>query len=250
MYFVLNYISFLYNCILINELNLIMKNFKLFLLAFFALILCGNISAQIKTKTENKSSAKKSGFQKFMSETPWTFGISGHVVDDDGKPFQNLFNPSTAWNFLYYPSRLTIDKYYKDGFSFQLEFAYNQFTSGKSINNEVIKTNWTFFSSDLNAKYDLNELMGPTNWFDPYVALGMGFTSRSGAAKPSTITSNMGLGANFWVYENLGFSLQTMAKFSMIEGTSNYLHHSVGLVYKIKSGPGCGRLGKLNRFSN
>ncbi len=227
-----------------------MKTIKL-LIAF---VLVSSVSfAQMKSKMNNKSSftgQNGGGFKRFITKTPWTFGLSGHVVDDDGKPFNSLFNVSKTWNFLAYPSRLTIDGYYKAGFSFQAEFAYTQFKAGRRINNELIGKKWTFFSADAHMKYDLNELIGPTNWFDPYVAVGYGFTLRSGAKKPMTVTYNIGPGANFWIFENLGFNLQTIAKFSAIEGTSNYLQHSVGVVYKIEGGRGGrpGKLGKRYRF--
>jgi OmpA-OmpF porin, OOP family len=226
------------------------KLLQLTLLLFF--ISVGNIMAQMKPGTKNRSSATESPIKRFFTKTPWTFGISGHVVEDDGKSFTNLFNVGKSWNFLPYPTRLTIDGYYKSGFSFQGEFAYNQYKSGKDINSEIISNTWTFFSADINVKYDLNEVFGPTNWFDPYVAAGHGYTLRTGAPKPNTVTFNMGLGANFMIWENLGFNLQSMAKFSMIEGTSNYLHHSVGVVYRIEGGHGRkpGKLGNRYKFMN
>lgn len=229
-----------------------MKNFKLILASLLVIALCTNVSAQMKPKTNNKSSFTGQGspIKRFFKKTPWTIGLSGHVVDDDGNPFKKLFDVSKGWNFLYYPSRLTIDGYYQAGFSFQGEFAYTQYKLSKRINNETNTSVGTFFSSDIHVKYDINELIGPTNWFDPYVAGGYGFTLRSGAKKPMTVTSNVGLGANFWIFENLGFNLQTMAKFAMVQGTSNYLHHSVGIVYKIEGGHGSrpGRLGKRYKF--
>ncbi len=212
--------------------------------------LCTTTFAQMKPKTNNKSTAMGGSFKRFITKTPWTFGLSGHVVDDDGKPFQNVFSPSKAWSSLYYPSRLTVDGYFQAGFSFQGEFAYNQYKPGKIINGEAITSKWTFFSTDFHVKYDLNELFGQTNWFDPYVTGGYGFTLRSGAPKPMTVTSNVGFGSNFWLFENLGFNIQTMAKFAMVQYTSNYLHHSLGVIFKVEGGHGSrpGKLGKRYRF--
>ncbi len=208
------------------------------------------LRAKMKPTLSNKSSASGKLLKRFFYETPWTFGISGHVVDDDGEPFTKLFNVGNSWNFLPYPTRVTIDGYYKSGFSFQGEFAYNQYKANKEVNDEVISSTWTFFSADIHVKYDLNEVFGPTNWFDPYVAAGHGYTLRSGASKPNTVTFNMGLGANFMIWENLGLNLQSMAKFSMIEGTSNYLHHSVGVIYRIEGGVSRrpGKLGNRYKF--
>jgi OOP family OmpA-OmpF porin len=229
-----------------------MRTIKLLFACVLMFAFCSTAEAQMKPRVNNKSNfgGQSSGLKRFFTKTPWTLGLSGHVVDDDGNPFKKVFDVSKTWNFLAYPSRLTIDGYYQAGFSFQGEFAYTQFKAGKRINNEFITGTSTFFSADFHVKYDLNELIGPTNWFDPYIAGGYGFTLRSAAKKPTTVTSNVGFGANFWVFENLGFNLQTIAKFAMVQGTSNYLHHSVGIVYKIEAGHGSrpGRLGKRYRF--
>ncbi len=219
---------------------------------FFILACCLNTNAQITKARTASNSSFGSKINRLITKTPWTFGLSGHVVDDDGKPFTNLFNVSQSWNFYYFPARLTIDGYYVAGFSFQAEFAFTKYRQNKLINGEFIGKSGTFFSSDIHVKYDLNELIGPTNWFDPYITGGYGYTMRSVAKKPHTVTANLGLGSNFWIYENLGFNLQTMAKFSMIEGTSNYLHHSVGVVYRIIGGQGSrpGKLGQRYKFVN
>ncbi|MFO0357167.1 MAG: hypothetical protein ACK50A_09445 [Sphingobacteriaceae bacterium] len=229
-----------------------MKHIKLSLVIVLMLAFGGLATAQVKTRSSNKSTATGGGFKRLITKTPWTFGISGHVVDDDGEPFKQLFNVNKSWNFLAYPARLTVDGYYQSGFSFQAEFAYNQYKVTKDINDEVMTSTWTFFSADMHVKYDLNEVIGQTNWWDPYVIGGYGYTMRSGASKPNSVNANMGLGSNFWIYENLGFNLQTMAKFSMIEGTSNYLHHSVGVIYKLEGGRGSrpGKLGKRYKFVN
>lgn len=233
---------------------------KLSLLLIVALVVVGTteISAQMKTRTSNKSTAGGGGFKRFIKKTPWTFGVSGHVVDDDGDPFGNLFNVARTWNFLPYPTRLTVDGYYQAGFSFQAEFAYTQYKTGRVINQKnesapriVNGSYWsTCFSTDFHVKFDLNELIGSTNWFDPYLTAGYGMTIRSGLTKSIAPTFNTGLGFNIWIWENLGFNAQSVAKFSMIEGTSNYLHHSVGIVYKLQGQGGVrpGKLGKRYKF--
>jgi OOP family OmpA-OmpF porin len=232
-----------------------MKNIKLLFASLLLVALCGTTMAQMKSKVNNKSTASGGGFKRFITKTPWTFGLSGHVVDDDGDPFGNLFNVAKTWNFMPYPTRLTIDGYYQAGISFQTEFAFTQYKSGRYINNitepTAVSNPWSsFFSTDFHVKYDLNEVFGQTNWFDPYVTGGFGFAIRSGLPKSFTTTYNAGLGWNIWIWENLGFNMQTMAKFSMFEGTSNYLHHSVGIIYKLEGGRGSrpGKLGKRYKF--
>lgn len=220
-----------------------MKFFTKAVLILFLLSLTSTVDAQ-------GGGRKQSPVSRFFKKTPWTFNLGGHVVDDDGRPFSELFNVGETWNFLPYPTRLAIDGYYRKGWSFQGEFSYTQYKSGKVIQNEVIGGTHTFFSADVHVKYDLNEVFGDTHWFDPYVAGGFGYTMRTIAKNPNAPTSNLGLGFNIWVYQNLGFNVHTIAKFSMLEGTSNYLHHSVGIVYRFEYGLGNrpGKLGKRYTF--
>ena len=219
---------------------------KFFKVAF----LCLFLSSLATTLVAQGGGTKGSPIKRFFRKTPFTFTLGGHVVDDDGKPFNNLFNAKSSWNFLPYPTRLAVDGYYKKGWSFQLEFAYTQLKTGKVINSEVLSKTGTFFSADANVKYDLNELIGNTNWFDPYVIGGYGYTMRSVAKNPNSPTANIGIGFNIWIWQNLGFNVQSIAKFSMLQGTSNYLQHSVGITYRFEYGMGNrpGKLGKRYTF--
>ncbi len=202
------------------------------------ILICGLIltsmtgmAQQLKSMSKNKGRHSNTKFTDALKKTPWTIGIGGNVIDDDGKPFKNLFNVSETWNFLPYPTRLTLDGYIKGGFSAQLEVSYNKYKIGKNINSEIIPGNWSVISSDVNFKYALNYQIKNMKWFDPYVLLGLGYTQRSGASKPNTCTYNMGLGFNIWIIDFMALNMQSAAKFSMIEGTSNYLQHSVGLIF-------------------
>ncbi len=219
-----------------------MKILKLLLFTF--LISSLNISAQNGYK-------KSFALKRFLKKTPWTFNIGGHVVDDDGNPFSDLFNVSKSWNFLPFPSRISVDAYLKNGWSAQSEFAYTIYKPGKEINNHEIKKSYSFFSADINARYQFNKLLGEIPWFSPYLAGGLGYTYNPsvGANYRSTATANLGIGFNFWIYENLGINLNSMAKFSMILKNTNYLHHSIGVIYRYKRSMGNrpGRIG--NRYS-
>lgn len=180
-------------------------------------------------------SNEKSSFKRFIKETPWVFVLSGHVIDDDGKPFGKLFNVKNSWNFLYYPSKLSVEGEYTKGWSFGLDFTYTQFQVGKSINSEVQTRTSNFFSADAFARYKLKGIFGDMNWFDPYVIAGYGYTFRDAAVNKSTVTANAGLGFNIWIWQNLGLNAQSMGKFGVIKYTSNYLNHSVGIVYRLTS---------------
>lgn len=202
------------------------------------------------TTVSHKSFNEKSNFKTFIKETPWVFTLSGHVVDDDGNPFNNLFNVSKSWNFLSYPSKLSIEGEYKHNWSFGLDFAYTNYYSGKSINNEILGKKSNFFSADAFVRYKLKGVFGDMNWFDPFVVGGYGYTYREAAKFNSTATANAGLGFNIWIWKNLGFNVQSVAKFAMIKYTSNYLNHSVGIVYRLTSEGSYkpGRVGNRYKF--
>lgn len=196
-----------------------------------------NLNAQIKPISKNKGSQSNDKFLEILKKTPWTVGVSGNVVDDDGKPFKNLFNVGQTWNFLPYPTKLSINGYVKNGFNIQGEFAFNKYNAGKNINSEIINSKWNFLSIDMNLQYELKEVIKKNmKWFDPYLTAGYGYTKRSGAQKPNTFTFNTGIGFNIWIVDFLALNLQSVGKFSMIEGTSNYLHHSAGLIYTLNWG--------------
>ena len=174
----------------------------------------------------------------WMGETKpykWMFGIGWNAVDDDGRPFCQPFDVNQSWNYQYYPTRLTVDRYLKRGLSVEFAGAYNNYTAGKLVNNST-NLNGLFLSFDLNCKYSFYNLLR-TDWLDPYASLGVGGTYRD--AYPTTFqpTLNAALGVNFFFYRGFGLQLQTSGKFGInadfYTTTANYLQHSVGFVYKM-----------------
>ena len=67
----------------------------------------------------------------------WMFGIHWSIVEDDGYPFRNIFNPATSWNLRPYPTRLTVDRYIKSGWSIETAATFGQYVSGKIVNGET-----------------------------------------------------------------------------------------------------------------
>ena len=64
----------------------------------------------------------------------WMFGIGSNFVDDDGSPFTNFFNVKDSWHSITLPSRLTADKYFYNGWSFEGALAFNKYDSRKIVN--------------------------------------------------------------------------------------------------------------------
>jgi hypothetical protein len=171
-----------------------------------------------------------------IKNTTLVFGLSEHVVIDNGKEYQFKFDAKN-WELMPFPSRITAEAYLKKGWSTQVEFAYTSYKANKVVDNVALLKDNTFFSSDLNLRYHFDVLFKNPSFFDPFLTAGYGFTFRSGVNKTQTTTgtNNLGLGCNFWIYKGFGLSLQSVGKFTMKGGSkSNYLHHSIGVVYKLK----------------
>ncbi len=201
-------------------------------------------------------SQHRSKFVRKLQKIVWTAGIHGVVIDDDGKPFKDLFNVSDNWSFVPYPSRLTLEGYMDKGVSFEGGFTYSKLKKGKTVGADDKKrvADANLFSFDASAKYDLNELIGDTKAFSPYAIGGLGYTYRAVPGTQHAVTLNFGLGFTLWFYKGFGFNAQSMAKFAANTASSNYLMHSVGIVYRFNLITGYktpGRLGhRYNLFRN
>lgn len=165
----------------------------------------------------------------------WMFGVSWNVVDDNGQAFTKLFDYKDSWNYLYYPSRITVDKYIRRGWSMEGMAAYNYYSSSKLI-NDTTGLSGRFFSVDFHMKYSFYRFFAPAKWFDPYFSFGLGVTYRQVMDPPITPTVNLALGANFWFSKSWGMQVQTMGKLGIVPdiyvSKTDYLQHTVGVVYR------------------
>jgi OmpA-OmpF porin, OOP family len=219
----------------------------LFSLIFFACV--GQVLSQGVAQNKSK-------FVRTLQKVVWTAGLHGVVIDDDGKPFKDLFNVSDSWSFLPYPTRLTLEGYVAKGLSIEGGFVYSKLKAGKVENSEgrTRTKAATLLAFDACVKYDLNEVIGDTKFFSPYAIGGLGYTYRGVTTQKNGIMGNIGLGFNIWFYKGFGLNLQSMAKFAFNGASSNYLMHSVGVVYRFNLLTGYktpGRLGhRYNLFRN
>lgn len=176
---------------------------------------------------------EKLGFKHFITKTPWRVQLAWTVIDDDGKPFNDLFDVKNSWNFPPYPTRIAVEKECNHNLNVELALSYNNFKTGKIINGDVLTANKPFFSVDVNGKY----IVTKKYLMEPYVLLGIGYTQRSTTKYTSAVNANIGVGATIWVIDNVvAINLQGTGKFGLQGGFpssgSNYLHHSIGAVYK------------------
>jgi len=165
------------------------------------------------------------------------FGIGWNVVDDDGRAFSHLLDYKNSWNYLPYPSAISIDRYLAKGLSVDLQASYNVYSAAKCINGSRNRPG-QFGALDLYAKYSFYKMFDPKKWFEPYVMLGAGVTYRDAYPINIVPTANLGIGFNFW-YKNFGVRLQTTGKLGLV-GTiytsdSDYVQHSVSLLYRTSS---------------
>ncbi len=202
----------------------------------------------------------RSKFLRKIQKMVWTAGISGVVIDDDGRPFKKLFDVKDGWSLVPFPSRLTLEGYLEKGWSVEGGFTYSKLKKGKvgGSDDRPRPFDASLFAFDACVKYDLNEVIGDTKAFSPYAIAGLGYTYRALPSiknvSKSGIMADIGLGFTIWFYKGFGFNAQSMAKFAINPKSSNYLMHSIGIVYRFNLITGYktpGRLGhRYNLFRN
>lgn len=171
----------------------------------------------------------------------WMIGVSWSVIDDDGHQFDRLFDVNNSWNYLVYPTKLSVDKYFIYGWSMEASATYNLYTPVKTINDTIGLTS-VFACIDVNGKYSFYNQYAPrARWIDPYFTFGVGYTYRSSARVSQHVPNvNLGFGLNFWIYKGFGVQLHSNAKIGVYPGFwdthTNYLQHSAGLVYRFGEG--------------
>jgi hypothetical protein len=162
-------------------------------------------------------------------------GVHWNAIDDDGRPYTHLLNFSETWNMRPYPSTLNIDYYFMKGISAEFLFNYNQYKSNKVINGQTGRSGFVI-STDLNAKYSFGFLMRQQK-IDPFTFVGMSYTLRTANDQKNMFSPNIGAGINFMIWEGLGIQVRSAAKIAVyprfFKHESNYLHHHIGLIYKI-----------------
>ena len=131
------------------------KNVTVALLAFLMLV---NVS-----NAQDTTSNPKLSFGKWLTKTPWIVGFGGEIINDKVRN-EGVFRSPLKYE--YYPAKLTAEKQLIKGWSAQFAFM------SMSLNPH------NYLAVDLNAKYDFNNLIGETKWFDPYGVLGFGYTFR------------------------------------------------------------------------
>ena len=188
-----------------------MKRLKLAVIALFTLVTVSNVNAQ----DENN---------------PWAVGFGVNVVDFYGSTdfttqLKDLIG-NADWNILPSISRITGEKYLEKGFSLQLAGSLNKIETVKTKND----SDALYWAIDAIVKYDLNNLVGDTSqWFDPFVYLGGGYTSFDSNGEGMV---NGGLGFNTWFNDNLGLNFQTGTKKGFSDKVKTHYQTTLGLAFR------------------
>ncbi|MBS9774707.1 MAG: OmpA family protein [Tenacibaculum sp.] len=191
-----------------------MKHLKLVALAMFAFLTVSNVNAQ----DENN---------------PWAVSFGINTVDNRnwdgevGTAFKDWLGP-TEWGDNTIPSisKITVGRYLGKGFALELDGSLNKVKIRQSKENKVDEL---YYKIGLLAKYDLNNLVGNTGWFNPYVGLGGAY--QNVGDEGDAVLSGVA-GANLWFNDNLGLNLQTGYHHGFNQEGRDFFQHSLGLVFR------------------
>lgn len=180
--------------------------------------------------------AQPHGTENIYRPYKWMFGLHWNFIEDDGSKFEDIFDVSNSWNALPYPAKLTIDRYFKYGWSMEFGLSYASYSDSKRINDTTGLSGMNF-AFDVNGKFSLYNIYAPRHrWFEPYFTFGVGYTYRDITVDPHVPTVNLGGGINFWIVKRIGIQIASQAKFACYptvwETHGNYLQHSIGIVYR------------------
>ena len=169
-------------------------------------------------------------------KSSWMVSLGINVVDDSGDEFGNLLDIQDGWNMVPFPSRISIGRYFQNGIGLEAIGTYNQYQEGKTIDNIVITEDIDYFGIDFRVSYDLNQIVGETGFFDPYVGIGAGYTDANNQGRG---TYNAVIGFRTWFSDKVGLDFNSTGKWAMsTENATNHIQHAIGVVYQfdIKKG--------------
>jgi hypothetical protein len=166
-----------------------MKNLRT---AFLALLLVAGFS-NVNAQDENN---------------PWAISVGVNAVDfyptnhhsivteagNSSVWYDEFFNANDHYNIIPSVSRIAVGKYLADGFSLEMAGTINRISKIGDVSADDL----IYLGADLGIKYDLNNVIGDTKWFDPFASVGGGYTWLD---SEGVGTLNGGLGANFWLSE-------------------------------------------------
>jgi len=175
-------------------------------------------------------------------QSAWIFGLGFNAVDDAGSEFSNVFNFEDNWNVVPFPSRLSIGRYFKNGLGLEAIGSYNRYKEGKTIDGLINTEDIDYYAIDFRISYDLNQILGETGWFDPYVGIGAGYTDANNQGRG---TYNASVGFRTWFSDRFGLDFNSTGKWAMsTENATNHIQHAAGAVYRFGIEKGLSKKGE------
>ena len=173
---------------------------------------------------------------KVFKPYKWMIGVSWSAIDDNGHKIERMFDLGSSWNIAPFPAKISLDRYFRYGWSAEISATYGILKSNRII-NDTIGIRSDLYNIDLSGKYSFYNLYAPRNrWIDPYFTFGVGYTFRPSAnTTQHAITANLGFGMNFWIIKNLGIQLHSVGKIGF-SPHSSYFQHSAGIVFRTTEG--------------
>ncbi len=182
---------------------------------------------------------------------PWAVSVginttdaSRYTVSEFGDQiFNDYIGPFKDSNTIPVLSRISVARYLNKSFTLDFAFAFNKLK--KSYGESEDLNDLSYLSGDLGLRYDLNNVIGETGWFDPYAKLGLGIVS---VDSDWGIPASAGFGFNTWFNDKFGLNFETSYKSTAhfagesflglkdagnVTGIGNYhFQHSISVVYK------------------
>nr|WP_321413174.1 OmpA family protein [uncultured Allomuricauda sp.] len=172
----------------------------------------------------------------------WLVSAGVNAVDDSGDEFGELFDFKEGWNMVPYPSRVSVGRYFKNGIGLEAIGSYNRYKEEKTVDNAVNPEDVDYWGLDFRVSYDLNQILGYTGFFDPYIGVGAGYTDANNQGRG---TYNAVLGFRTWFSDHWGLDFNSTGKWAMdTENATNHVQHAVGVAYRFEVEKGLSRKGE------
>ncbi len=162
-------------------------------------------------------------------QSSWMFGLGWNFVNDSGTRFNKPFKVKNHINAVAFPSRMSLGRYFRSGIGLEGIATYNRYKQGNIIDGLVNPEDKDYFGFDIRMSYDLNKLVGQTDFFDPYLGIGAGYSYANDLGRG---TYNAVVGFRTWFNDRWALDFNSSGKWSFGNEASNHVQHGLGVIYQ------------------
>ena len=123
----------------------------------------------------------------------------------------------------------SVSRYLDKGFSVGIKTSINELSKEFGLDEGNSTSKEVFFAFGAHVKYDVNDLLGETGWFDPFVSLGINYTS---IGEDNDYRLGIGYGFNTWFNETIGLTFASDYNHNFDEIGNDYFQHSLGVSFR------------------